>query len=294
MKDLFSYFSPYKRRMLCGLLIKVVGTLGELVIPMILTYMLDSVISTMKIGLVVLYGVLMLICSVCVVWMLNIKANRMASKVASEIAENVRRDLFNKTLHLSARATDKFTIPSLESRITSDTYNFHSFINMVQRMGVRAPILLIGGVAVAFIIDYALALVMIATLPLIFIIVYFVTRMGVPIYNHVNKSVDEMVRIVREDAQGIRVIKSLSKEAFENRRFEERNRELSNTELKVGIIMGLPSPVMTLLMNLGICGVILVSAYRVSDGLSSPASVIAFMQYFTIVSMAYASLRQSK
>ena len=290
MKHLFPYFAPFKRRMLCGLLIKFVGTVGELFLPMILTYMLDSVIVTMEIGRIVFYGALMLVCSVFVIWYLNIKANRMAAKVASEIAENVRRDLFNKTLHLSARSTDRFTIPSLESRITSDTYNFHHFINMVQRMGVRAPILLVGGVIISFIIDYALALVMVATLPFIFVIVYFVSRRGVPIYTRVNKSVDEMVRIVREDAQGIRVIKALSKEDIENRRFNERNRELSSAELKAGVIMGIPAPVMTLLMNLGICGVIIVSAYRVSDNLSSPASVIAFMQYFTLVSMAMLTL----
>ena len=289
MKHLLPYFSPYKWRMLQGFLIKIVGTAGELLLPMILTYMLESVIATRNMGRVIFFGALMLVISIAT-WLFNVKANRMAAKVASQIAEDVRRDLFEKTLYLSARSTDRFTIPSLESRITSDTYNFHHFINIVQRMGVRAPILLIGGVAIAFVIDYALALVMVATLPFIFVIVYFVTRRGVPIYNKVHKSVDEMVRVVREDSQGIRVIKALSKEDYENRRFSERNDTLSNTERKAGIIMGIPAPVMTLLMNLGICGVIIVSAYRVGENLSSPASVIAFMQYFTLVSMAMMTL----
>ena len=285
MKFLLRYINPYKWRMLRGFAIKVCGTVTELFLPVILTYILENVIGTLDVGKVVFYGVLMIVCSVltCV---LNVVANRMAARVSTDISQHMRKDLFEKTLYLSARQTDKFTVASLESRITSDTYNVHHFINMMQRMGVRAPILLFGGVTITLIMDAHLALVMIATLPIIFAVVYLISRCGVPLYTKVQKSIDRMVGVVREDTQGIRVIKALSKNEYENRRYNEVNERLSRDERTAGIVMGIPNPVMTLLMNLGICGVVALSAVRVSKNLSSSATVIAFMQYFTQISMA--------
>ena len=275
--------------MLRGFIIKVFATFIELLLPMILTYMLDTVIVTGSVGTVVLFGCFMIVCAVSAAF-LNIVANRRAAKVSSEVSKSMRSDLFNKTLHLSAGQTDKFTVPSLESRITTDTYNVHSFMNVMQRMGVRAPILLIGGIIISFIMDPVLALVMLATLPLIFIIVYLVSKRGVPLYSKVQTSVDGMVRVVREDTQGIRVIKALSKNEYENERYEMHNNELSKNERRAGITMGISNPAMTLLMNLGICGVVALSAVRVSKNLSSATTVIAFMQYFTLISMAMMAL----
>lgn len=285
MKFLLPYIKPYRWRMLLGFSIKVAGTVAELFLPVILTHILENVIETLEVARVVFFGVLMILCALaaCV---FNIIANRMAARVSSDISRNIRKALFDKTLSLSAKNTDRFTIPSLESRITSDTYNVHHFINMMQRMGVRAPILLLGGVTITLIMDAYLALVMIATLPLIFAIVFLISRHGVPLYAKVQTSVDDMVRVVREDAQGIRVIKALSKNDYENRRYDKVNRRLSNEERRAGVIMGIPNPTMTLLMNLGICGVVALSATRVSQNLSSAATVIAFMQYFTQISMA--------
>lgn len=289
MRRTLSYLKPFRFRMAVGFLIKVTGTVAELLLPFILTYILENVIASLNVKRVVFYGILMILCSI-VACVGNISANRMASKVTADYSRIMRRELFCKTMYFSARDTDAFTIPSLESRLTTDTYHIQNFIGMMQRMGVRAPILLLGGILITLIMDRALALVMIGTLPLIAVTVFGISRKGVPLYTEVQKSVDEMVRVVREDAQGIRVIKALSKNDYENRRYDAVNAELSRRERKVGAIMGIVNPVMTLLMNLGIAGVVAVAALRVAKGLSSPATVIAFMQYFTLISMAMMSL----
>ena len=285
MKRILSYLIPYKTRMIIGFCIKTIGTLAELFLPYILSHILEKVIVTLDVKKIVLNGLLMMLFGL-VACVGNIIANRMAAKVTTEFSKRMRKELFEKTLYLSATDTDKFTIPSLESRITTDTYNVHNFIGMMQRMGVRAPMLLIGGVIITLVMDKALALIMIATMPLIFIVVYSVSRKGVPLYVKVQKSVDNMVRVVREDAQGIRVIKALSKNDYENRRYDKVNSALSKEEKHAGIIMSTVNPVMTLLMNLGIAAVVAVAAIRVAKGSSSPATVIAFMQYFTLISMA--------
>lgn len=286
---IFTYLKPQRRRIAIGLSIKIIGTLSELFIPFLLTHILENVIVTLDVSKIIFYGVIMAVCAV-IAGVCNVVANRMAAKVTMRFALEMRRDLFARTLELSASATDKFTIPSLEARITSDTYNVQNFVGMMQRMGVRAPILLLGGIAITLVMDKFLALVMIAMLPIIFVVVYGISRKGVPLYTKVQKSVDGMVRVVREDAQGIRVIKALSKNDYENRRYDEVNRALCREEIRVGTIMGIVNPVMTMLMNLGIVAVVAVSAFLVSDGISSPATVIAFMQYFTLISMAMMSI----
>ena len=272
-----------------GLSIKIAGTLVELMLPYILSHILKTVVETQSVPEIIKWGGLMILCAglACV---FNIIANRMAAKVSRNFSEKLRHDLFVQTLRLSAAQTDKFTIPSLESRITTDTYNLHNFVGMMQRMGVRAPIMLIGGIAITLLMDVYLALAMIAILPFIFVTVYFISQKGIPLYAKVQASVDQMVRVVREDTQGIRVIKALSKTDYEHRRYDKVNRALSAEEKRVGTIMSSVNPIMTLLMNAGIVIVVALSASRVANHQSDPETVIAFMQYFTQISMAMMSV----
>ena len=290
MNFIFRYLKKYYGIMGVGLAIKIFGTLLDLALPYILSHILDNVVPKSKnVWLIVIWGGVMVLCALTALFC-NIKANRMASKVARDASERIRHDLFERTMTLSGRQTDKFTVPSLESRITSDTYNLHHFIGVMQRLGVRAPILLIGGIIVTVIMDPILALVMIATLPVIFVSVYFVSKKGVPLYKNVQSSVDGMIRVVREDAQGIRVIKALSKTERERKRYDSVNRSLVKNEKRASLTMGIVNPVMTLILNLGITFVVLVGAHLVLGKKTEPGVIIAFTQYFTIISMAMLSI----
>ncbi|MBQ5772154.1 MAG: ABC transporter ATP-binding protein [Clostridia bacterium] len=289
MKTILKYLKPYRLRMALGFCIKVLATLSELVLPIILSHILKEVVVTQDIYQILFWGAMMVLFSAaaCV---LNIIANRMATLVARNFSEHIRKDLFSATLHLSAAQTDRFTIPSLESRITTDTYNVHHFVAMIQRLGVRAPILLVGGIAITLLMDAYLSLAMLAVLPFIFVTVFFISRKGIPLYARVQKAVDGMIRVVREDVMGIRVIKALSKEEYEHRRYDDVNSALARNEQKAGVIMSAVNPIMTLLMNGGIIAVISLSASRVANHQSDPETVIAFMQYFTQISMAMMTL----
>lgn len=196
MRGILKYLKPFYNMMLGGFLIKTVGTLIELALPYILSHILKNVVVTADLKNIIIWGVAMIVCALLSAY-LNIVANRRASLVARNFAENIRHDLFNKIMHLSSKQVDEFTIPSLESRITSDTYNIHHFAGIAQRMGVRAPILLIGGIIITLLMDNYLALAMIAVLPFIFVVVYFVSKKGIPLYTKVQSSVDRMTRVVR-------------------------------------------------------------------------------------------------
>lgn len=299
MRTILSYLKPHRRFMCLSLSIKVVGTLMELALPYILSHIIQNVIKPLGVEAspdlgggsrrIVIWALIMIVCAFLGV-VGNVTANRMSARTAKDVARAVRHDLFERTMRLSPSQTDAFTIESLESRITGDTYNIHNFINTMQRMGVRAPILLIGGLAITATLDPVLTLVMVAVLPFIFIAVYGITSRGLPLYTRVREAVDSMTRVVREDAQGVRVIKALSKTDYECRRFDRENAALAATERKTNSVMSLANPLMNMFMNLGITAVVVVGAFRVNGGLSEPGKIIAFIQYFTLISMAMMSV----
>ena len=283
------YLRPYFPRMGVGFTIKFIGTVMDLGIPYILAHIIDYVIPLEDRGLVLSWGGLMILCSLLAVTF-NIIANRMASKVASDATENIRHDLFSKTMNLSSARTDYFTKPSLISRMTSDTYNMHQMLGRAQRLGVRAPILLIGGICVTFTLDPVMACVLLAVLPLLGFVTVYVSKRSIPMYSGLQESNDRFVRMVREDISGIRVIKALSKTDYETEKFRDINREVVERERKNGMVMAVIDPSMNILLNLGLVGVILVGAWRVNAGTSEVGKILAFTTYFTIILNAMMSL----
>lgn len=299
MKTILKYLSPYRNYICVSMAIKFLGTVVELALPYILSHIIENVIKPMGSeaapdlaagsGKIVGWALIMILCALLGV-IGNVTANRMAARTAKNVARAVRHDLFERTMMLSQAQTDAFTVESLESRLTGDTYNIHTFVNTIQRMGVRAPILLIGGLVITATLDPVLTLVMVAVLPFIFLAVYGITSRGLPLYTKVRGAVDSMTRVVREDAQGIRVIKALSKTDYERRRFDGVNAGLASIEGKTNAAMSLANPLMNLFMNLGITAVVAVGAFRVNGGASEPGKIIAFIQYFTLISMAMMSV----
>ncbi len=285
MRLLLEYLKPYRGWIALALTIKTFGTLIELAIPYILSHILDHVVPTGQVRMVLLWGVAMLFCALCA-WLGNIVANRMVAKIARRSTEQIRHTLFERVMCLSAAQMDEFTVPSLESRMTSDTYHVHHFVGMSMRMGVRAPILLLGGMIVTFTLEPVLTLVMVVVLPLIALVVTVITKRGIPLFKQTQRSVDGMIRVVREDAQGIRVIKALSKTDYERRRYDRANRTLASDEQRGGTVMAASNPLVTLLLNLGLVSVMVVGAFRVNGGVTEPGKIIAFIQYFTLMSNA--------
>ena len=289
MITLGHYLKPYSKRIALGTVIKIVGTITELFLPWILSYMIDEVAPEKNVARIFLWGAVMLACAV-VALLGNITANRMASKVARDTTESMRFDLFDKTLNLSARQTDGFAMPSLVSRLSSDTYNVHNMIGMIQRLGIRAPMLLIGGIVVTFMVEPVLALVLLATMPFLVLLAVLVAKKGTSLYTKLQKTVDTMVRKIRDIYSGIRVIKALSRTEYEKKSFETIIKNVSSSETRAGLTTGVTNPIMNLFLNLGMTAVILVGAYRVSAGLTKAGQIIAFMTYFTLMLNAVISV----
>ena len=282
-KTLRSYLKPWMKMMAAGLTIKVIGSFMELFLPEILSRIIDDIVPTGDMNRIIYWSLVMAGISLLAL-VFNIVANRNASKVARNVTENIRHDLFDKALYLTCEKTDEYTIPSIESRLTTDTYNVHRMVGMMQRLGVRAPIITVGGLIMTFVLDPVLAMVFVAIIPFMVVILYLRATRGVRMFTEVQKANDRMVSVVRENSQGIRIIKALSKVGYEKDRFDGVNKNLKDQEVRANRMMAVINPVMNMLLYIGMVGVIIVGAYRVHLGLSKTGRILAFMSYFQLIS----------
>ena len=289
MKLIFRYMGRYRAAVLLAMGIKLAGTMTELLLPYILEYMIDDVVPAGSLPRVVLWGLLMFAAAV-VCRQLNVLANRRTVDNAHRISYDVRQDLFVKTANLPGSAFDELGLPSLISRMTSDSYNVQSAVQQLQSMCVRAPMLLLGGMVMTLAMDLPLAMILVVMLPVLLAVVFFVCAKGIPMYNTVQKRLDSVVRIMRENITGIRVVKALSKADYEKRRFAAANREMTNCDIKASTVMAIPGPLMQLCLNVGLTLVVVAGAWRVSEGLTRPGVILAFLTYFNMITMGVMGL----
>lgn len=285
MERLGKYIKPHVLAIALALGIKFVATYMELWIPKLMETLLRSETAAAGWKTVLFYGGLMVLCAgLCLA--LNITANRMTAFTSGKIIKKIRHDLYEKIQNLSARQMDKLTVHSSESRLTSDTYNINVLLTRIQRMGIRAPIMLVGGIIMLVGMDGQLALILLALLPLISVSVIFVNKKGRPLYTKQQEKLDDVVRVVQENVTGIRVIKALSKSDYEKDRFAGVNKELSDIGQKAGMITSINGPVSSVIMNLGLTAVVVVGAFRVNAGAIEASVIIAALQYFVMILQA--------
>ena len=292
MKTIWKYVRPWKGLVVFVMLIKLAGTGTELLIPYVLEHLLDNVVPTAESAWpVAAWGFVMLGLTLLTRF-LNVTANRKSVRVAREGTFGIRRDLFHTALNLSGRQMDQVGLPSLISRMTSDTYNVQNFIRMIQTMGIRAPIMLIGGIAITLTMDTGLAMILCVMAPVMIVLVSIISWKGIPLYDGVQKRMDTLVRLMRESITGIRVVKALSKEEYEEKRYGDANTRMAKQEVKASVIMSLPGPVVTLMLNVGLTLVVLIGARRVNDGQTQPGVILAFLTYFNMILMGVMGLNR--
>lgn len=291
MKLIFRYLKKYRAALAIAVFIKLIGTLSELLLPYILEHIIDNVVPQNDLKLVVFWGMMMFVVAVLCRYF-NVKANSTAINNAHHISYVIRQSLFEKTINLTGSQFDSFTLPSLISRMTSDSYNVQSAVQQFQTLCVRAPIMLVGGIVVASFMDFGLAKIMICIMPVLVLVILFVSSRGIPLYSEVQDKLDAVVRIMRENITGIRVVKALSKEDYEIRRFETANKNMTTADIKAVTVMAIPSPLMQMCLNAGLTLVVLIGASRVNEGLMKPGVILAFLTYFNMIAMGVMGLNR--
>ena len=282
MRGIFHYMREYRWNIAVVIVVKLLAALGELAIPYILEHMIDRVVPRGEFLPVVLWGLAM-IAVAYLARQSNVYSNSTSVTISRGCTEKMRQDLFLRTVNLSGRQVDELTLPTLISRMTSDSYNVQNFIANIQTIGIRAPIMLLGGIFITMTMDTALSLILCVMTPILIVVVVFVSRKGVPLYDAVQQRLDEIVRIMRENITGIRVVKALSKEDYERRRFHNANAAMTRADLTAGIVMAIPGPFVTFCLNIGLVLVVVVGAHRVNAGVTQPGVILAFLTYFHMI-----------
>ncbi len=282
MKLITHYMGAYSGRIALSIFIKFLGSVTELAIPYILAHLIDEVVPLRSGALVALWGALMILTAVAT-RQFNVCANRIAVDNAHRVSYDVRQALFTKTANLSGTQFDAFGLPSLISRMTSDSYNVQTCVQALQTMCTRIPILLFGGIAATMLMDPVLASILCVIVPVLLVVILTVSRYGIPLYHRVQDRLDDVVRTMREDITGIRVVKALSKTEYEKRRFAGVNDAMTRADVLASTVMAVPGPFMQMCLNTGLTIVVWFGAQRVYSGAIKPGVILAFLTYFNMI-----------
>ncbi len=291
MKLIFRFMKKYSGSISAAVLVKFFSTVSELSLPYILEHIIDHIVPLKDLNQVLLWGGFMFVMAL-ITWGGNALANRLAVKNAHNVSYDIRQALFEKTMYLNGKQFDAFGLPSLISRMTSDSYNVQTASQQLQTISIRAPMLLIGGLCMMLLMDVQLSLILIASFPLLFSIIFLISSRGIPLFHKVQEKLDNVVRIMRENITGIRVVKALSKVPYEMNRFKNANDELRDSDVRAGITMALPSPLIQLILNIGLCVVVFIGAKRVDAGLIDPGVILAFLTYFNMITMGVMAINR--
>lgn len=252
----------------------------ELMLPFLMSKIIDNGVANQDKDYIVKMGILMLITAVVGIICATI-CQYSASLVSQGVGTRIRNAVFEKIGTFSNAELDKFGTSSLVNRITNDVNQVQLAVAMLIRLVIRAPFLCIGGLVMTFVIDVKLSIIMILVLPVFILILGLIMKKTVPLYKNVQKKLDNIALVLRENLSGVRVIRAFAKTGYEKERFAYHNNEYVENAVKVGKISALLNPLTNLIMNFSIGAIIWFGGVRVNEGTMSTGEIIAFIGYVT-------------
>ena len=280
MKKLLVFLKNYKKETVLAPLFKLLEASFELMIPLVVAAIVDQGIGQGDVsavyrlgGIMVLLGVVGLIAAVT--------AQYFSAKAAVGFATELRSALFGHIQNLSYTEIDTVGTSTLITRLTSDVNQVQSGVNMTLRLLLRSPFIVFGAMIMAFTVDVKSALIFLGVIPLLSLVVFGIMVITMPLYKQVQKSLDDVLKITRENLTGIRVIRAFHKEQEEIKEFDKENKELTGVQLLVGKISGLMNPITYVIVNLGLVLLIHTGALQVDIGTLTQGEVIALINYIS-------------
>lgn len=280
MKKLLKYLSAYKKEAVLAPLFKMLEASFELLVPLVMAQIIDTGIKNqdlayiLKMGAVlVLLGVIGLACS--------LTAQYFAARAAVGFGAGVRRDLFRHINRLSYSEIDAQGTATLITRMTSDVNQVQSGVNLTLRLFLRSPFIVFGAMIMAFTIDVKSALIFAAAIPLLSLVVFGIMLISMPLYKRVQRQLDRVMQITRENLTGARVIRAFNREQDEIASFKEEGGLLIRFQIFVGRISALLNPVTYVIVNLAIVVLIYTGAGQVDSGRIPQGEVVALVNYMS-------------
>ena len=279
------FLKQFKREVLIGPVFKLTEAVFELIVPLVMAQIIDVGIANGDRGYVLRIGGVMvllglvglgcaLICQYC------------AARASQGFGTVLRSEMFRHINTLSHGEIDQIGTPSLITRITNDVNQLQLAVAMLIRLVVRAPFLVIGATVMALLLDWKLACIFFVAAPLMALVLYLVMSRSIPFYRIIQKKLDRISLITRENLSGVRVIRAFSRQEKEKERFAQASEDQMSTSIAVGRISALLNPLTSAIINLAIAAVIWFGGFRVDAGGMTQGEVIAFVNYLNQILLA--------
>lgn len=285
MKRWLNYAKPYWVYFVVGPLCMIVEVLGEILLPKLYANIVDTGIATGNVGYIIAVCALMILAALLMMTG-GVGGAYFAAKASVNVAADVRKDLYSKIQKFSFSNIDHFSTGSLVTRLTNDVTQIMNMINMMMRMCLRAPGMLIGGLIMSILLNPQLAVILAVTIPLLLVVIVAVIRVGFPRFSKMQTKVDALNNKIQEDLTNVRVIKSFVREDYEKQRFADSNADLKNTAMRALGVMIVLLPTMMLLMNFTILAVVWFGGRQVTFGTMEVGDLSAFINYVTQILMS--------
>lgn len=289
MFKLVRFLKEYKKECIIGPLFKFLEACFELVVPLVMAGIIDVGIKNRDTayiykmgGLMVFLGLLGLVCS--------LTAQYFAAKASMGFGTALRSALFRHVLALSYGELDEIGTPSLITRLTGDINQAQSGVNLVLRLFLRSPFIVVGAIVMAFFVDVKLALIFLIATPMIGAVIYFVMSGSIPYYRKIQSILDKVSLLTRENLAGARVIRAFSKQTNEVEDFQKTCNALKDEQLIVGRIANLLNPATYIVVNAAVIALIWCGGFQVNIGDLKQGEVIALVNYMSQILLALVAL----
>ena len=289
MKRLKGYLKDYLKETIIAPLAKLIETITELIIPLLVASMIDVGVANRDANHIYIYGAIVL--GLNVVGILSaVVCQKMAAKASSGVAVKFRTDLFKHITTFSHAEIDKFSTASLNNRLTHDVSRIRQAVSQVFRNVTRVPFLLVGALIMALSINLKLSLVFLVVAPVIFVIVWFLLKATIPLYDRTQKNLDKVSDVTRENLQGSRVIRAFNKQEYEENRFSVVTKQLMNSSVNVSIVSTILNPITSIVLNFAIVAILWFGAIDVNLGTLTVGNITAFINYLKQIGASLVTL----
>ena len=279
------YVKPYWKYFVLGPLCMIVEVLGEIIMPKLYSQILNVGVETHNVGYIVITTLLMILTAVLMMGG-GVGGAYFGAKAAVNFAADLRRDVYGKVQQFSFANIDKYSTGSLVTRLTNDITQLQNFVNMMLRMFLRAPGMLIGALIMAIAMNPELARVLAVTIPVLLGVEFMVIRTAFPRFTAMQEKIDKLNSNIQESLTNIRVVKSFVREDFEAKKFRKSNGDLKDAALRALNVVIFMMPIMMLLMNFTSMAVVWFGGNQVIAGKMPVGDFSAFLTYITQILMS--------
>ncbi len=280
MRELLRFLKDYRKESVLAPLFKLLEASFELFVPLVMAKMIDDGIVSRDYGIIAGMGaVLVLLAAIGLA--ASLTAQYFAAKAAVGFSARLKQELFHHIQTLSFSDMDQVGTSTMITRMTSDANQVQSGVNLVLRLFMRSPFIVVGAMIMAFTIDVKAALVFVVAIPLLCLVVFGVMLASIPLYKKVQAALDQILGRTRENLTGARVLRAFNKQEEENRQFTGENEILYHVQMVVGRIAALMNPITYIIINVAVIVLIWIGAIQVDGGLLTQGEVVALVNYMS-------------